>query len=790
MRTTALTRKLLRDLWHLRGQAAAIALVVAAGVAMFVMAVNMLVSLRVTQEAYYDRYRFAEVFAQVKRAPDPVAERIRALPGAGAVDTRVVEIVTLDVADMAEPATARLVSISDDVQQGLNRPYLRQGSYLGDEREPDVLVSESFAKIHGLRPGDRITAILNGKRQDLRIVGLALSPEFIYQLPVGEVLPDDRRFCVIWMGKRALEAAFNMEGGFNDVCLTLLPGANEQAVIDELDQLLAPYGGVGAYGRADQASHEFVSNEMHELRGMALVVPTIFLGVAAFLLNIVMGRVIQTQREQIAALKAFGYSSLTVGLHYAGFVLVIVLIGAAAGVAVGMYLGKGLTVMYTDFFHFPVLLFRLDPRVLLGALGIALVAGALATWSAVRRVVKLPPAEAMRPEPPAAYRPTVAERLGLQRWLSVPSRMVLRQLERKWGKSALTCLGIATATAVLVLGSFSLDSINYVMDAQYQVAQRQDVTVILAENDDAAVLHDLNHLPGVRQSEPYRVVPARIRFGHRSRRLGITGLEPDAELFRLIDVHKRPIALDVDGVIVSAKLAEVLGAVPGDVVTIEVLEGERPIIDVPIAATIDDFTGVAAYMPRKRLNALLREGDVISGAHLAVDAHRSYELYEELKHTPHVSGVTLKGAALQSFQDTVAKNLLRMRLFNVGFACIIAFGVVYNAVRISLAERGRELATLRVIGFTRAEVSTILLGELAVLTLIAIPLGLVMGYGLSWMVVTTTYDTELFRIPLVIGRRTYAFAGCVVLLAAILSGLMIRRRIDRLDLVSVLKSRE
>jgi len=788
--TTALTRKLLRDLWHLRGQSAAIALVVAAGVAMFVMAVNMLVSLRLTQETYYDRYRFAEVFAQVKRAPDPVAQRVGDIPGVGVVDTRVTQYVTLDVPGMSEPARAHVVSIPDDPQQWLNRLHLRRGSWIENDRSAGVLISEGFADAHGLGPGDRVTAILNGRKQALRITGVALSPEFIYQLPPGEVLPDDRRFCVIWMGRRALEAAFNMEGGFNDVCLTLLPDANEQAVIDELDEVLGPYGGVGAYGRADQASHEFVSNEIEELRSMALVVPTIFLAVAAFLLNVVMGRIIQTQREQIAALKAFGYGNAAIGAHYAAFVFVIALSGAAVGVAAGLYLGRGLTVLYTEFFRFPVLLFKPDPRVLLAAAGIALGAGALATWTAVRRVVALPPAEAMRPEPPATYRPTYAERLGLQRLLSVPARMVLRQLERHWTKSALTGLGIATATAVLVLGSFSQDSLNFVIDTQYQLAQRQDVTVLLAENDDNAAIHALSHLPGVRLCEPYRVVPVRISNAQRSRRLAVTGVEPDGELFRLVDVQQRVVPSRAEGLILSAKLAEVLGVSPGERVRVEVLEGERPVLELPVAATVDDFSGVAAYMPRDRLNALMDEGDVVSGAHLSIDPHRADALYSELKQTPHVAGVTLKGAAVQSFKDTVVKNLLRMRLFNVGFACVIAFGVVYNAVRISLAERGRELATLRVVGFTRAEVSAVLLGELGVLTLIAIPLGLLMGYGLSWLVVETTYDTELFRVPLVIGRRTYAFAGCVVLVAAVVSGLIIRRRIDRLDLVAVLKSRE
>ncbi len=790
MAISALNRKLLRDVWHMRGQALAIALVIGAGVAMFVMAVNTLMSLDLTLQTYYERYRFADVFAHLTRAPEPLAQRITEIQGVQQVETRVVKHVTLDVPGMAEPAVGKLVSISANQEEGLNKLYLRRGRHIESDRSPEVLVSEAFAEAHGLSPGEAITAVLNGRKQDLRIVGIALSPEFIYQLPEGEALPDDRRYGVIWMGRRALEAAFNMEGAFNDVCLTLLPNANESEVIDRLDTLLETHGGIGAYGRADQLSHKFISNEIKELRGTALVVPTIFLSVAAFLLNVVMNRLIETQREQIAALKAFGYSNIAVGLHYGKFVLVVTLIGTAIGAFAGAQLGRGLTVMYTNFFHFPLFIFRLDGAVMVMALGIAMGAAAFATLASVRRAVRLPPAEAMRPKPPANFKPTIMERIGLAQLLSPPARMVLRHLERQWFKSAVTCFGIGMAASVLVLGSFSLDAINHVMESQFEIAQRQDVTISLYEKDEVAVLHEISELPGVRQIEGFRAVPARISSKHLSRRIGITGIEPDGELYRLIDIERRFVPLSPGGLVVSEKLAEVLRVDLGDHVTISVLEGERPVRNLPVVGMVKDFTGIAAYMSRGALNDMMREGDVVSGAHFTVDNHRVEELYTELKNTPRVAGVTLKGGALKSFEETVAETILRMRMFNVAFACIIAFGVVYNAVRISLSERGRELGTLRVIGFTRAEVSMILLGELAFLTLIAIPLGLVMGYGLAWFVVESSFDTELFRIPLVISQQTFAFAASVVIIAAILSGLLVRRRIDRLDLVSVLKSRE
>lgn len=787
---TALNRKLLRDLWQIKGQALAIGLVIACGVATFVMSLSTLASIRRTQEMYYERYRFAQVFAQLKRAPDSIALRVGEIPGVARVQARVVEHVTLDVPGLAEPALGKLISIPEARAPELNERYLRSGRPIEPGREGEVLVSEGFARAHGLEPGDAVHAVMNGRRRQLRIVGVALSPEFVYLIHEGDILPDDRRYGVFWMGKTELAAAFDMKGAFNDVCLTLERGTSEAEVIRRVDRLLDRYGGLGAYGREDQPSHKFIANELKELRGMARVVPTIFLVVASFLLQVVVSRLVGVQREQIAALKAFGYSRGAVGWHYIKLVLLIVLLGTMLGTIVGARLGRSVTELYTRFFHFPVFTFYLDPEVVALATLVSIGAAAAGTLASVFRATGLPPAEAMRPEPPARYRPTVIERLGVQRLLSPAARMILRHLERQPVRTLLSVLGIALAVAVMILGNFMVDAVDYAMESQFQVAQRQDMSLSFVEPTSARALSDIAHLPGVGDCEPYRNLPARVRSGYRSRRLGIMGIRPAGRLYRVMDISRRTMPLPAAGVVLSEKLAEVLGVGIGDLVTIEVLEGRRPVRPVPVAGLVADFAGIAAYMDIRAVNRLMEEGDTISGAFLAVDSARMDELYLELKRSPRVSGVTVKGATLASFRKTIAENLLRMRLFNVIFAGVIAVGVVYNAARIALSERSRELATLRVIGFTRGEISLILLGELAVLTLIAIPVGMLLGYGLAALVITLAYDTELFRIPLVIARSTYGFAVAVTLTAALMSGLGVRRLLDRLDLIAVLKSKE
>ncbi len=797
----ALTRKLVRDLRHLRAQALAIALVIGAGVAVLVLMESTLVSLGLTQRTYYARYHFADVFASAKRAPLSLAAEIAAIPGVAQVETRVVADVLLDVPGLAEPAVGRLVSVPERRRPILNDVFLRAGRYLeapkalgavSDQppgRRDEVLLSETFARLHGLGPGSTVPAIVNGRRIDLRVVGLALSPEYVYNVRPGELMPDDARFGVLWMERRALAAAFDMEGAFNDVAIRLARGASEPAVMDRLDALLRPYGGRGAIPRALQTSHWYLENELDQLRGSGRVVPVIFLAVAAFLLNVVLGRIIALERGQIASLKALGYGNAAVGAHYLLLAFAIAALGGLVGIALGAWLGAAMTRIYADFYHFPILEYRLAGRVALEGIAVSLAAAALGAAGAVRGAVRLPPAEALRPEPPARYRESLLERAGVKRWLSQPARMVLRNLGRRPGRAALSVLGIALGAAMMVVGTFTLDAVEWMMNVQFGLAQRYDALVTFVEPTSARAVHEAARWPGVTAVEPFRAVPVRFGAGHRARQASIMGLPERPLLNRVLDAEADPLVLPVRGLALSGILGDLLGVRPGDRVRVEVLEGSRPVETVAVAALVEEFMGANAYMEIGALRRLMREGGTVSGAFLSVERPAEPALYRRLKATPRVAGVLLKRAAVESFERTLAENIAMVRTINMAFAAVIAFGVVYNAARIALSERSRELATLRVIGFRRAEIAAILLGELALLTTVAVPVGLALGYLMAAGTVGA-FETELYRIPLVVAPRTYALAAVVTLVAAAVSAAAVRRRLDRLDLIAVLKTRE
>jgi putative ABC transport system permease protein len=785
----ALNRKLVRDLWHLRGQILAVAAVVMCGIAAFVTMRSAYTALVDAQASYYRRYRFADVFAHATRAPEAVAARIRDLPGVATVQTRIVAEVVLDVPGLPEPATGRLVSIPDRRVPILNDLHLRSGRWVEPNAPGEVIASEGFAGANGLVVGSRIGAVINGRWQRLTIVAIALSPEYIYEIRGTEVFPDNRRFGVLWMGREALGALFDLQGAFNDVSIALSPGAPEAPVIAGVDQVLGRYGGRGAYGRDLQLSNRFISDEIKQDRVSGLYLPSIFLGVAVFLVHAVLSRLVGSQRDQIAILKAFGYTNMAVGLHYLGIALAAVLAGAVPGTLLGLWFASYLADLYAKFFHFPEILFAVSPGLISFSAAISAAAALLGAATAVRQAVRMPPAEAMRPESPPRYSRGILERSGLSRLLPPPVLMIARNIGRRPAKALLSTFGIALAVGILVLTRYFGDVIDRMVQIQFRETQREDVTVILGQPRSAAVLHDLAHLPGVGAVEPFRAVSARLVAGHRSRRVEIMGVEPDGELRRVVTRTLGRVEIPPEGLVVTAALAKILGVGPGDPVTVEVLEGRRPVRPAHIAATVEDFLGLNVTMDIRALNRLLGEGGTVSGAFLAADAATLPQLTERLKRIPAVAGVAVRESMLASFYETIAQSMTATNSVLILFACIIAFGIVYNGARISLSERGHELASLRVLGFTQREIAVILLGEHALLTLAAVPLGFGVGAGSAWLLVTSL-SSDLYRMPLVFSRQTFAFAFLVTLAAALFSGIMVVGRIRTLDLVAVLKTRE
>jgi len=784
----SLDRKLLRDLWSLKTQVVSIALVIACGIGGFIGSLSTYSSLVWSRGHYYDTARFAHVFATAKRAPASLTQKIHAIPGVSEVETRVVRDSQLSIPGVTPPMIARLIGYDFARPAGMNRLTLKSGRWPAPGAKGEVVVNQRFLEARSLKLGQHMNVLLNGKLERLQLVGTVLTPEYIYATRGGG-MPDDEWFAVLWTDAQALAAAFNMEGAFNSVLLRLQRGASSEAAVEALDRLLEPYGGFGAVGREDQVSDKILTQEISQQRVFGTVLPAIFLLVAAFILTVVLHRQVNAQRGEIAALKALGYDDLAIAWHYLKFASVIVLLGVALGVWLGNWLGNAMTGLYTDFFHFPEFHYRLEPWLVLAGAGAALGAACGGALAAIRGVVRLRAAEALRPPAPAAFRPLMIERLGYAGLLTPAQRMIMRNLERKPLRAATTVAGIAGSVAILIAGTFWSDAIEWFMDVQFNMVQRAQVNVGFAEPVPREARWELARLPGVKQVEVTRAIPVRLRAGHRSYRTALIALADDALLQRILDAELRESKPAPGSVLLTTRLAERLGVAPGDEVMAELLEGKRVKSWLRVGGTVRELAGMNAWMRLEDLNRFAREGAVVSGAGLLVDRAQEGALLERLKQMPAAAVVIVNRTLVDTFRETSAKNVLFFTAILSAFAATIAVGVVYNSARIQLAERAWELASLRVLGFTRGEVSVLLLGELALEIAAAIPLGFAAGYGLAALLLALM-PHEMIEFPLIIAPRTYLYSGAVAAAAGVVSALIVRNRIDNLDMVGVLKTRE
>ena len=783
--------KVFRELWMIRGQILAIAIIIACGLSTVIMSYTTLGSLHQTRERYYQEYGFADVFASLKRAPESLVDRIRQIPGVDSVSHRVLAPARIYLEHFDEPIQGQLVSY-DETQlyssSSINRIFLKEGRLplLTGSQTKEVLISEAFAQPHDLHPGDQLSIIVNGKKQKLTISGIGLSPEFIYQIAPGAMIPDFERYGIIWMDRKSLETAYDMQGSFNDLNIRLQQGSDQQLVIELLDEILKPYGGLGTYDRDLQVSHHFLSEEFKQLDAMGSSFSIIFLAVSIFLLNMVVGRIIASQREIIASLKAFGLSNTAIALHYGKMIFFIVLLGIVAGNVIGLFLGKSMADLYMEYYRFPYLDYRLQINVIVVSNVITLVTALLGTWFSIRKAVSLQPAEAMRPETPAIYHETMLERTGLKDWFSQPTRMILRHLERHPVKSTLSVLGTAIACSIMIVGTFFMDAMDLMVDTDFKLSHREDLMVTFTDPTSFRAIYELRNMQGVSRVEPFRSVAVEMRNASHAHRTAIQGLSGNNQLHRVLDDNQQAVQIPDTGILLTEYLARKLNVKVGDWLTLEFLEGKRLTRQVAVNGVSRQYIGLSGYMNINALNNLMQEDSVVSGAYLSVD---NEHVQSELKRLPQIAAVTDKQSTIDSFYDTVGELILTYISFIALISMATAFGVIYNNARITLAERSRELASLRVLGFTNAEIAYILLGELALITLIAIPVGMFSGYWMSYGFIIGLQQ-DLFRIPLVISSSTYAMAVMTVVISAVLSAFIVQRKLAQLDLIGVLKVKE
>jgi len=789
IRIKPLNQKIMRDIWNIKGQCIAISFVLACGVSLMIATFGTVFTLDNSLEAFYDRTRFGDIFADAKRAPNILIKEIEKIPGVAIAETRISGWANLDLENMEEAANAQLLSFPERGVPLLNGLVVIDGEYPNAKRPKEIMISESFANAHNLKIGDKLNAILTGNKRGLRITALVLSPEYIYALGPGSLMPDDKRFGVVWMGRKALEAAFDMEGAFSNLSIILQKGASEKEVIQRVDNYLEIYGGLGAHNRDEVVSHFFLKNELIQLKASGSAIPPVFLIVAAFLLHLVVSRIITMEREQIGLLKAFGYSDNAIGWLYFKLIIIIVSLGLLFGILMGVWMGNGMINMYSTYFKFPLIKFELDSNIFLASAFISFTAGFLGGFSAVRKAVKLAPAVAMAPAVPVSYSEGIYARVFKTFSLSQPTRMIFRHVIRFPLRATFTILGIAFSISLMIMSLFFIDSVEEAIDIHFFQSERQTMTVFFLEPISANVELEIKKLPGVLKTQPIRNVTAILSKKNLEKRTNIQGITLNPDLSRLLDRDQNSVNPPLGGIALSTHIARKLEAGLGDNIRVKILNESRPDVSLPIVQLIEEQMGFGAYMHINALNKLMKESKTVSAVHLLIDSKYSNELYSILKNTPLVAGIVQQDATLEEFQKTMDNTMYIFIGFYVGLASLISFGVVYNTSRIVLSERSRALASLRVLGFSQAETAYILLGELLILALAALPVGCILGYVMAYAM-SPMLSTDLYNFPLVIQNATYGISMSIVTLAVILCGINAGSKVFKLDIISNLKMHE
>jgi putative ABC transport system permease protein len=787
MRT--LDRKLFRDLWRMRINAIAVVMLLGCGLSIFVMAVGMRDSLKRTRREYYTTQQMADLVVSLVRAPDRVVADLAAVPSVAAVEARVAGLALLDLPDVVEPASARLVSLPSSGRPAVNDLVLVRGRWPDPAVADEALVNEAFAEALGLSMGDTLEATLHGRRQTLRIVGIANSPEFVFVSAPGELFPQPDRFAIVWMGHEALARAYDLEGAFNEAIFRMTRGADHRLAKQSIDAIVERYGSTGVYGRDRMPSDRFLTEELRQLATMAAFLPAFFLVIAAFLVNVALARIIATERSNIGLLKAFGYSDAAVAWHYAKSALLLGAVGALIGSAAGVGLGGLIAAVYRDYYHFPRLDFVAPLWIFLAALIAALVSSGAGALFAVTSAARIAPAAALAPPRPVAFSQLNGLTAVLSRHLDAKSRIIVRRIVRFPRRSATTVIGIALAIGLLIVARTFPAVMDRLLDIHFSQANRQDVALSFIEARQEGVLHTVDQLPGVVYAEPTRVDSVIFHNGVRSVEEALIGSRPDARLGRLIGAKGKLLPVPAAGVALARALAAKLGVKTGDWIEIEQTRGGRVRANVRVATIVDPMVGSSAYMDLDEQARLMREPRQITGANVRLDPAAYDAFNRELKRTPALAGASFLNLAEQSMRRSYQEGVGYMNLIYLSFAAVMAGGVAFSAARVTLAEQERDLATLRVLGFTRFEVSYVLIGELAALALLAIPAGCMSGTLMAnWLM--QLFQTDMYSFPYVFNPEGYGFAISFTLTCVAVAALVVRSSIDRLDMVAVLKGRD
>jgi len=796
---STLTRKLLREVYRAKGLLLAVTSIIAVGITCYVSMQSAYNNLAAAKDRYYKRCRMADFWIDVKKVPLAEIDPVARLPGIRDLQSRIQFYATADIEDEPQPINSLVISLPGRRDRPaenrvINDIILQQGGYFTQTRDNEVIVNAAFAEAHRIEPGDWVYLLLNNRRQELFVVGTAISSEFAWLIGPGALIPDPEKFGVFYIKRHYAEDVFDFEGAANQLVGRLSPESKDHPdeVLRRAESLLDDYGVFSTTPLDQQASNTFLSGDLDGTRSMAIIIPAIFLTVAALVLNVLITRLARQQRTVVGTLKALGYSDGQIFRHFLMYGLVIGAAGGLIGCGLGYLAALGLTEVFDSFYTFPDLRneFHWYTNIIGMAVSVACaeVGSLYGAWSMLR----LQPAAAMRPEPPKRSGKIFLEHIGvLWRRLSSPWRAALRGIMRNRLRTLASLFAASMGTALLVSGFMMTESQNYFLEFEFHRTARNDIEVTFADEQGAPALWEIRGLPAVAQAEPILNVGCTFINGPYRRKGGITALAPDATMTVPHDTDGRPIRIPESGLVLTKYLAELLHVGAGDTIIVEPVEGEQRELNMTVARIADSYLGLAAYADLRYVNRVLGEEMTISGVQLRTnrDEQEDNRLYAALKERPVVRSMTQRREMVETLENTLIQNQSVFITFLTLFSGTIFFGSIVNASLVNLAERQREVATLAALGYSRWQIGNMFLREASVVNFLGVIIGLPLGYGLVELT-AWAYATDLARLPVVSAPWVWLAVLGLSVLFLLLAHAVVQWRIHRLDVLEGLKVKE
>ncbi len=781
-----LFKKVVRTMLENKRSYVACILIIAVGMASYSAFSNVVQGLYSAKEEYYRDFKFADVFSTVTAMPINKTDELKNMKGIEDVSARLIKDVRVVLPQKDKIITLRLIGVDADAVK-LNNYFVTGNNLVNDK---DLLLGKGFFDYYKYKFGDTINLIISGRIYTFNISGMAQSPEYVYTIPDnGGMFPDSSAFDIAFVKKETLEKITNSIGIVNNVAFKLSGGTTFEDIKSPLESELKKYGMLSLVEQKNQVSNFMLGQELTQLQSTATSMPSLFLIISAVILYIVLRRVIEQERTQVGTLKAFGYSNREVLFHYLQFGFITGFLGGTIGSLLGIPLSSSMLTMYTQFFNFPHINATFSSAYIVGGTLLATLTGVFAAFMAVKSLLKLSPADAMRPASPNIVNSfSLDGNFFVKTFLNSTGRMSLRYIFRNKMRSIFILLSITISFGIM---SF-IFSYNIMMDQiifdQLTKVQIYDLKVGLKNAVPYNVaIKALSEVRGIDDIDALLEVPVTMKYKNIAINGLITSISEDSSLYKIIDDHYKQYLPPKDGIILNKNIAKKLGIEKNSVIEISTPMFKNK-IEIRVADVISQNFGSGCYIDsdafckifgiEKTANSIIVKGDsdiTASVKQLTLDAK-------------NVSLVEDKSSSLKMIQDLMASYNFMIYMMGI-IAVLVSFAIIYNISSVSLSERKRELATMRVLGLTATETMEVVSFEHWLLCFIGIIIGIPFSNFLK-ISMAQSLNSDMYSFPTVTPLNAYIFAAISCGISVFLSNNTSFKKIKTFDLVDVLKERE